>query len=440
MTLLDRFKKIRHGIVRTSLSSFLIIIGGTAVNFALAILLARVMGAEGMGIYVICMSIVNTIVCIGLLGTLPLVIRDIASHLVMNRYGEIRALLIRTLQFTLLSSTVLIIVSAVVGLALYDSALSGNPLPLLIGLFMVPFIIVEKIQGAAIRGLGHVTIGYLSEFLRPFLFLVYLMIMHFQTRFGMTPSNVIGARFVIAIVLTLLYGCVLVFLLPPLVFTQKSDSPEKFHWAKRILPFTIEGYMQIFMAEGGVLLLGIFGSTTAVACFRLAQRLGSIVMYGFRALNLTIEPVVVGLFAKGNQRQLQMITNRFWLSSVAFSCIASLLLIIFGITIIQVTVGAEFLEAYPVLVVLCIGYSIWVGMGPVGLFVNMSGNEKFYLYCVPVTLAAGCVAGIMLISVFGIVGAGISTSITMILWNALLLFPLYKSTRLATVWRPISPG
>jgi O-antigen/teichoic acid export membrane protein len=82
--------------------------------------------------------------------------------------------------------------------------------------------------------------------------------------------------------------------------------------------------------------------------------------------------------------------------------------------------GAEFKQASQALVILVIGQVVNSSTGPVGFSLTMTGKERIVLIVVGISSVLNVILNLILIPRLGIEGAAISTSITIIFWNAIL--------------------
>ena len=82
--------------------------------------------------------------------------------------------------------------------------------------------------------------------------------------------------------------------------------------------------------------------------------------------------------------------------------------------------------------ILCVGQSVNVLMGSVGLVLNMTGNEKKALKALFISLIVNVMLLILLTPVYKDLGAAIYVSISVALWNVLMAIEAYKLTGLKT--------
>ena len=81
---------LRKHLIQGAFGSLFLRVFQTAIGLLLAIVLARVLGVEGYGIYAFCMTVVNLITVPAMLGGQTFLIREVASY---RTKGELNYLL-----------------------------------------------------------------------------------------------------------------------------------------------------------------------------------------------------------------------------------------------------------------------------------------------------------------------------------------------------------
>ncbi|WP_413691541.1 polysaccharide biosynthesis C-terminal domain-containing protein [Psychromonas sp. KJ10-2] len=174
------------------------------------------------------------------------------------------------------------------------------------------------------------------------------------------------------------------------------------------------------------------GDIESVAYFKVAMQGVTLVSLGLSAINMVIMPNVARLYKEGNLEATQILLTK----SVRLSCLVSLpiifILVFFGDFFINILFGSEYLEAYPILVILCIGQAMKLLMGSTGLVLNMTGNEKLALKTVSITVSINVILLTMLIPYYGLVGAAISISLSLFINNFLMGTHVWRITTLTT--------
>lgn len=108
-----------------------------------------------------------------------------------------------------------------------------------------------------------------------------------------------------------------------------------------------------------------------------------------------------------------------------------LVLVYFGKPLIRLAFGEEFtIVSFVPLVLLVGGQLVNVFFGSVGQLLSMSGHEKDTLTGQIVALVVNVIACATLIPFYGVVGAALGVSISIIFWNIILGVLVFKKLKI----------
>jgi O-antigen/teichoic acid export membrane protein len=153
---------------------------------------------------------------------------------------------------------------------------------------------------------------------------------------------------------------------------------------------------------------------------------------------MTIAPTISQMFADREKERLQRMISKSILAVLAFALPVALGLILGGKWIIPFIFGQEYSPAYLPLIVLCLGQLVNAGMGSVGIILNMAGLERYTATGVAIAAVVNVVLNFALIPYFEATGAAVATSTSLIIWNILLCFLLYRKTGIVSTIFPIN--
>ncbi len=424
---------LRKHLIKSASGSLVLKIGQTGLNLALAVVLARLLGVEGLGIYAFCLSIVQILTVPAMFGGQQLLVREVAAYKIKGEYGLMRGLLKRIHQANLAVSVILAFAAG--GICYYIYANNTKYLfPFLVAIILIPLLSKIQLQGATLRGLRYILIGQGQNVFRPLLMLICVGIFYYFWGVNLTPTLALTAQ-VISTGLIFVAFWIIVYLALPKDTKTTNSKYETSKWIHSALPFVFAAGMQILNHQTSVVFLGILQGAESVGVFRVAQRGAELIPFGLMAVNMAIGPTASQLFTQGNKQHLQKIVNKSILAILAFSLPVSLALILSGKWLIPFVFGLEFSPAYPILVILCIGQLVNAAMGSVGLLLNMAGLERFTARGVAIAAVASIVLNVTLIPFLGTFGAAIATTSSLIIWNVLLAVWLYKETGILSTIR-----
>ena len=158
---------------------------------------------------------------------------------------------------------------------------------------------------------------------------------------------------------------------------KKSNAQyDKKSWYASLFPLALVVIITTFNTELAVFFLGWLGGSESVAFFKVAMQATVLISLSLSSVNTVIMPNVARYFKQGDKEKTQELLTKSVRLSVFVSVPIILLLLFFGDYLINLLFGAEYVEAYSILVVLCVGQFVNIFMGSVGAVLYMTHNEK----------------------------------------------------------------
>jgi O-antigen/teichoic acid export membrane protein len=397
--------------------------------FLNSILLARILGVEQFGVYVLVFSILILISVLLSLGLPKLMTRYIPKYEVEKNMAAIKGLLIQALK------SVSMITLGLGVLCLLLHMLLGNVIPtalqqaLYIGIIAVPILALTAICAATLRGLRYVILGQFHDtFLRNLLFCIGILIFYFLGK-TLSPSSAI-ALFTLAAFCSLLTG--LVFLNRKLLQNIRGIKPIYFNrlWIREVAPFTLDSGIQELKSKIMTYVLAAFGSLEAVALFDVAARGAALVAFTLDGLNTAIAPYISKAFESNNMISLQRIVTKTSRIIFVFALPVVVVFVIGGRSLLNFLYGADYEVSYIPLVILCVGQLINAATGSVGLVLNMTGYQTAYTRVNFFITMANVVLSIPMVIYFDVLGAAVIFSTLLVVQNLVLVVYLNKRLKI----------
>jgi O-antigen/teichoic acid export membrane protein len=184
-------------------------------------------------------------------------------------------------------------------------------------------------------------------------------------------------------------------------------------------PLLLTSLVAVATTELAAVVLGHTSGATAVASFRAVQpfaALNLVVMFSFTTL---FTPAASRLAARGDRAELSHLYWRTaaWISVLTFPVLAVTTAYARPFTVF--TIGERYSSSAPVLAILAIGYFINAALGFNGLTVQILGRVWWVLITNVVTLTTMVVATVVLVSLFGAIGAATAVLVTLTVHNVL---------------------
>lgn len=421
----DLFKgnALRAQLLRGGLGSIAVMASQAMLTFGVAVVLARVLGPEGYGIYSFALAIVMLIAIPAQVGVPQLIIRETAKAQASNSWGLIRGLWrwgnITVLLLSLLSLFLL------TGLIFFtDLGGDGDRLETLtIGIILIPIIALGNVRGACLRGLRKVVHGQLPEgVIRPasLLLLVGVWFLLVGADEGIEAQTAMGF-YVAAALVAFLSGAYLLRLYKP---TQLINKPEPIYksldWRKAVIPLALIAGLQLINNFADLIILGLFRSDDEVGIYRAVSQLSLLVVFGLQAINQVLHPYFARLHAQEDKLRLQRLVT---ISSRLILLLALLPFLVFlfvGNSVLEIIFGTSYAQGAVALAILAAGQLANAAFGSVGALLNMTGHERDTMRGMIFAMGANVILNVILIPLYGMNGAATATALSYFLWNAIL--------------------
>lgn len=397
------------------LVTFTIKIIGILLGLLTTALLARMLGAEGYGVYVYSLAIITVLSIPAQLGMPELVVRETAKYMVDSKTSYVYGLWKWSSSIVLLVT--LLIISFVFSwqLLIVNSPNSDDSKVLLVALFLIPFISLGNLRGAALRGLKNVIIGQLPEMLVRPLVLVLLLIMMYLFSETLTPIYAMKI-YVVSAFIAFLVGAFLLFKKKPENRLNRNEYDKK-NWIYAALPLSLISGMHMISSQADIIMINMFADSKQVGLYKVVVSISSLVAFGLQSMNMVVAPSFAELYKKNCMIELQDLVRRSARVVMLLSFLSLLLLVLFGRIGLDFFFGPEYTQGYFALILLAVGQFLNSIFGSVGSLLKMTGHEREAVKAVLLALIINIVLNYFLIPVHGILGAAFASIITLVVWN-----------------------
>ncbi|ASK33667.1 flippase [Alloalcanivorax mobilis] len=413
---------------KTGLASMALMVGSTLLTALVAVFLARLLGPAGYGVYAFAFSLITVLAIPSQLGLPQLVVRETARAQVNGDWGLMRGL------WRWSSLSVWLFSFAVAGAAWavmvsFDWGFSvAQKETFLWGLVLIPVIALGNIRGAALRGLHRVIKGQLPEFiLRPGLFLLLIFAVLYLLPLKLGPASAMALHGLAAFVAFLVGAWILYRERPAPLAARPAPRYQHRAWALSALPLAAIGALTLINSNTDILMLGFMRSEHEVGIYKVVVTGANLIIFGLQAINMVVAPQFSRLFTQKRMDDLQKIVTSSSRAILIIALPTVIVVVLFGRQILGVVFGEEYKAGYLPLVILGLGQLFNAFFGSVSMLLNMTNNERQTIKGVAVAALTNVVLNALLIPVYGIIGAAIATSISVVLWNLVLWYFVRKS-------------
>jgi O-antigen/teichoic acid export membrane protein len=261
------------------LASIALRLSGASLTLLLTVVLARVLGPSGYGVYSYAVALVTLTAVLSQLGLPTLVVRETARYQSVLQWDRMRGLFIRASQIVATTSVLGIGILLTILAIFKDLIPSSQMQAIIFALVLVPMVSFNNVGGASLRGLGFAVRGQLAEQLfRPGLFLLFLLVLIFSvSREAVTAQTVMLVHGMAAVLAFLLGATLLRKAIPQELHRAVSNFEDGSLWRRSLYPLSILAGLQIINGQTDILMLGIFADSADVGVYRVAYQGASLV-------------------------------------------------------------------------------------------------------------------------------------------------------------------
>lgn len=417
---------LRAEIVRGGMGSFGLKAAQTVLTLGLMVLLARMLGAEGYGLYAYMLAVVEILGIPVQTGVGTLAVREVAGYEERREWGLLRGFL-RFGSFSIIAFSVLLAVGVCTVFEVLPLGWSREKyLTLAAGLLLLPLRALSNYLGAALRGLKKIVRGLLPEnVLRPGGFLLLSVgVWLLPSELSLTPSRTMLFHATAAAGALIIGGWMLIRELPRDSAVASPDY-EVGAWLSSIGPLSLITGMQLINSRADLVMLGILGTSADVGIYRVAAQGGVLVIFGLKAMNMAVAPHFSSLWASDDRERLQRVVTAAARAALLVAVPIVLVFLVAGDRVLGLVFGREFASGHVALSIISVGQLINAGVGSVVLLLNMTGQETVVVRGLMIAAVSNILLNLLLIPLWGIEGAAIATVLTFGIWNV----GLWRSTK-----------
>ena len=225
------------------------------------------------------------------------------------------------------------------------------------------------------------------------------------------------------------------------IASAEQTRESRFHWLSGALPFLLIAGIHIFNQRTDRLMLGSMKDMESVGFYSVAIQMALIVNFPLLGITAAVSPLIAASKEQDGERKT---LESALIKNISYASLAALAIVL-GMAFVGPYVlpifGKDFGASYYPMIILACGQLANVAAGPAGTVLSMTRHEKLVAFGVLASAILNIVLNWFLIPRYGIIGASIATSVSMVSWN-LILVVLAKqktgiSSNLFARWLPI---
>jgi O-antigen/teichoic acid export membrane protein len=411
-------------------------VAGAGLGFAFNVALARVLGADGLGIYYLSLTFVLIASVVGRMGMDAAMLKFGATSYATADGGRLAA--VQRMGIGTASLCCGIVAACTffaadwLATVVYADPAIAQPLRIM-GLALLPFALLS-LYGELLKAGQHQA---LSSFVQGAALPMVSLLLLFAFAQGIKDASAAATIYLVANVLV----CVTSYVLwrrtvPP--GGSSTTQPIKFRdLFVTAMPMYGSAIADVVMTFSDVLILGMFATATDVGIYTAAARTALLTRFLLLANSAVAAPRFAALHAANDKEGVTRLAVRSTMLTTVSSVPLLLLFVVFPENILSLF-GPQFEAGAQALIILSIGQFVNAATGPVGYLLNMSGFHRIEgrIAVAGAVMTAGlCFA---LIPLWGILGAAAANAIATASCNLLRVY--YAKSRLGILMLPIPSG
>jgi O-antigen/teichoic acid export membrane protein len=396
---------------RDAVTAFGVRCGSAALIYLSQIVLARWMGSNEYGIYVFVWTCVLWLGGLADLGLSITSIRLIPHYRETGDFAHLRGL-IRGSRLAAIAVGVAIAALAIAVLWLFKPLEEHYMLPAYIALFCLPLYALTQVQDGLGKGFAWMGVSLVPPYiLRPTLLLLAMVSAHLAG-LPMEATTAAGAAIVATWAAGLIQTLILNQRLPDVVPSGERAYAFK-AWILAALPLLVMTGSDLTLQSADVLIVSRYMTPTDVAIYFAAAKTMALIMFVHYAVGSAAANRFAALGARGDKEALRTFARdavhwTFWPSLAA-----AVLLLALGLPLLWLF-GPQFVQGYPVMLILVVGFLFRSSMGPAEFLLNMLGEHKICAVVLATTAVLNIALNLVLVPMFGLIGAATATSVSLV--------------------------
>ena len=391
-----------------------------AMQMAVNILLARLLGLEAFGFYTLVIAWVQLLLVPVVLGFSTSLVRNMAQHINAGM-GTAARWHLRVATFAVLGTAVIsMLIWAASGYLLVPRDLPAVAL-LVLGLSQT------EVAGGALRGAGYVVESQVAQqIIRPGLFLMLLggvLLFGVELAPDMALAFHAGAALVAAV-----YGFVSIRRkLVRMPAQGEIDTTQNIIHAS--LPFLLLVSIQVLNYQIGLVVIGMLLETSDVGLYRAAVQVVDGLGVVLFAFSIALGPRIVQMQAQGDYYGLGRMMVRVHLAAAGIMLVTAGTVAALAGPVVQLLYGAEFAAAAAPLAWLALGKIFYACVAFCGLGLSMLGQPGKSTLALGSGLGLNVALNFALVPLYGLMGAVMATIISIFVGNMIAASLLVRAVR-----------
>lgn len=407
-------------LLRGSIAAFLIQGAGACLIFLSELMLARVLGTKGFGLFAMVAAWLQVVSMPALMGTNHLLLRYVPAYLSSLDWSLLRGIVRKCTEATLLFSISILLAAAVLLSSLPGGLAADVRISFMIGLAALPFYALSLQRQAILRGLHNVSAALIPEHIvRPTVLICFVSALAWSEALPASAPNALAANG-IAFVVAFLTGWYWQRRAMPAAITSSAPELRTREWFAVAFPMFLIAAMQLLLTRIDIMMLGAMVGREQTGIYAAATRISDVIVFALASANTIAAPMIAAFHARSDSSGLQHMMRTLAKGVMLATLPLVFFVVLYGESFLAIF-GEGYRAGYHPLVILVLGQMVNALCGPVGYLMVMTGHQKQSLRILITITSLNLALNTALIPAFGVMGAAIATAISVTFWNVLML-------------------
>lgn len=417
--------RVWNRLVKAATGTFAIQVASIGLHFIVGVLLARVLGVTGYGIYNYAFACIALLEVPAVFGQKAILVRNVAAYDAQSAWGLMAGLLKWADSMVIFLSATIAFLGVAVTWMLANRLDSQTVSALQMALLLLPWVALTRLRQAALQGLHHIVAAQLPEkVIRPLVLSLLVGCAYFFLQDDLSATWAVGLSNIAMGVAFVVAKRALDLALPAPVKVAAPKYEARL-WTHSAIPIMFIVGMNIINGRADILMLGTMKGSAEVAIYSVADRGAQFVVFAMTALSVPLNPIIASLYASGQTKELQHIVTKSTRLVFCVSCLIVAGLTVFGHWFLLLF-GRGFTEGYLAMAILNSGQLFTVAMGPVGWLLVMTGKQRDAALVSGITTGLNIILNFLFIPKWGVEGAATATTISTVVGSILLAMMVSK--------------
>jgi O-antigen/teichoic acid export membrane protein len=405
----------------------------TALAFLNQIILARILGAGGIGEVILAITVVRISAQIAKFGMEETMMKFIPLYIDRNDESRLKGTIMFAVKFCLLFSVVFMLFvlagSKLISINIFHTEGLIKLMPVVV--IAIPAWVIRDVIGGILRGYKDIRSALIPEALvSPFFRITVFLILILN---GASPLFAIVA-FVAGEIAAVIVSIIFLRKKVKILTTVKTQCDRR-----KILDvaYTIifTSMSVLLYTQADIWILGMFKSPDTVGIYGIASKLVLLVYFPMMAFAAIIPSLISSIHATGDLGELRKMVSEStrWILSMAMPII--LILSLEGEYILKFVYGSDFAAGYIPLLILVAGQLIKSCAGLISVILQMTGEHRIYMKITVIWGIINIILNIMLVPRFGMIGAAGATAFCLSMIDIICIFVIHKRLSVLTLAR-----